>query len=248
MGDVTAGDGFSRRVFLARAGIVAAAAGLWQLTSLVDVEGPAQHALALEPDQVRDTINGLVAFVFPGDDEYSVAQGEDQERPGAIAAGTTDALIESLDRYLPAPYVGDSSGNHTVPLSGAVAGVLNTAALAVNPAASSGAFLSPFSRLSWEQKAHALRLLEEETGLPDHDLPQPLTRASGNTEFLAGILPAFAAFLAFTEWAVWDPDTRTLTERPVGWAHSGYQDGRLTPVEGWDEFHGYYQDRRSVES
>ena len=57
--------------------------------------------MAAELDLTRDTLNGLVAFVTPGDDPYSVAQGVATTGPGGIAAGATDAMIETLDRVVP---------------------------------------------------------------------------------------------------------------------------------------------------
>ena len=38
--------------------------------------------------------------------------------------------------------------------------------------------------------------------------------------------------------------SRTLRKRPVGWNHTGYQPHG--PVEGWDDFIGYYQGRQEV--
>jgi hypothetical protein len=242
--------GMNRRQFLARAGILGAVAALWQVPGLLSARGWADPAYAQEVDLVRDTLNGLVAFVWAGDDEYSLAQGDATDAPGAIAAGTTDAFIEALDNFLPAPDgpIDPLHNDMTVPLSGAIANLLNVVALTVNPAAAGAAFLSPFARLSLAEKAEVFRVLEEDTGAPDADLPQPFTRASGNFDFVAGILPGFVAFLAFSEQQMFDPETKTLTGRPVGWDHTGYQDDRTVPVEGWDELLGYYGGRRSADA
>jgi hypothetical protein len=243
-------SGMDRRQFLARAGMLGAAAVLWQVPGLLSARGWADPAYAQEADLVRDTLNGLVALIWPGDDEYSLAQGDATDRPGAIAAGTTEAFIEALDNFLPAPDgpLDPLHNDEAMPLSGAIANLLNVVALTVNPAASGGAFLSPFARLSLEEKAEVFRFLEEDTGAPDADLPQPFTRASGNFDFVAGILPGFVAFLAFSEQQVFDASTKTLTGRPVGWDHTGYQGDRTVPVEGWDEFLGYYAGRRSADA
>lgn len=217
---------------------------LAQVPELLKVRGWYDVAYAHDTDLVKDTFNGLVAFVLPGDDAYSVAQGEAADGPGAIAAGTTDALIANLDRFLPQP---DAPGanNETVPLSGAVANLLNVVALRVNPVAAGGAFPSPFARLSFAEKAEVFRILEEEAPTPGGELPQPFTQASGNFAFLAGILPVLVAFLAGTEQAVFDDRTRSLSGRPVSWQISGYQpDG---PVDGWDELKGFYQGRGRAE-
>jgi hypothetical protein len=246
----TTTGGLNRRQFLARAGILGAAAALWQVPGLLNVRGWADPAYAQEADLVRDTLNGLVALVWPGDDEYSVAQGDATDSPGGIAAGTTGAFIEALDTFLPAPDgpIDPLHNDQTVPLSGAIANLLSVVALTMNPAASGGSFLSPFARLSLAEKAEVFRFLEEDTGMPDADLPQPFTRASGNFQFVAGILPGFVAFLAFSEQQMFDPATKTLTGRPVGWDHTGYQGERTVPVEGWDELLGYYAGRRSADA
>jgi hypothetical protein len=237
-----------RRTFLARAGVLGAATALWQVPGLLRARGWYDVAYAQEPDLVRDTLNGLVAWVWPGDDPYSVAQGDSEPGPGAVAADTTSLLIESLDNFLPQPHIPGLTEDETMPLSGAIANLLNTVALTVNPVATGGQFPSPFARLSRAEKAEVFRFLEEDSGLPDADLPQPFSRASGNFEFVAGILPGFVAFLAFTEWHAFDPATRSLTTRPVGWDHSGYQGDRVVPAEGWDELQGYWQGHTEAES
>ena len=66
-------------------------------------------------------------------------------------------------------------------------------------------------------------------------------------QFVFGVLPGLVLFFAFSEIDVFDPATRTLVRRPVGWDHCGYLPGRMEPVEGWDDFQGYYQDRKEVE-
>ena len=60
--------------------------------------------------------------------------------------------------------------------------------------------------------------------------------------FLANGLLVLAALGGYSEWGVFDPETRRLTGRPAGWRASGY-----TPsADGWDEFKGYYQGRTEV--
>lgn len=225
----------SRRGFLARAGALAA---LSQVPSLLRRQGLLPEARAVEPDVVRDTFNGLVAFVVPGPDPYSRAQGEWSTTPGGIAAGATGFLVENLDGYLPRP--DDPAANDdTVPLSAAVATLLNALAVAVKPAASAGAFLSPFARLRSSDKAEVFRRMEA-LELGDGDLPEPFTASSGNLRFVAGALLEFAAYGSYGEWAVFDPGTRRLAGRPVGWDLSGYPG----VVDGWDELLGYYGGHR----
>ena len=67
---------------------------------------------------------------------------------------------------------------------------------------------------------------------------------AGAIELVGGALLEFASFGSHNEWAVLDPSGGTLRGRPVGWQLSGYQP--RGPVEGWDEFLGYYQNRTEV--
>lgn len=137
----------------------------------------------------------------------------------------------------------------TVPLSLPIAGMLNLVATSVNPAAVNGRFVSPFARLSYQEKAKVFEIIEtpasDLVSTLDVNLPEPLKDSvSGLLKFVGGALLEFASFGSYTEYAVFDPETKQLTGRPVGWQVTGYQpDG---PVEGWDEFIGYYQGRTEV--
>ena len=216
---------FTRRAFVHRAAVAAA---LSQLPAFLDQHGLLEEALAAETDLVKDTLNGFMAFVLPGDDEYSKAQGEFAAGPGAIGAGTLGPLMTALDDFVPASVGGVITT--TVPASGGVATLLNAFAQQVNPAAANGQFLSPFARLSFVEKAKALELFEKSV-------------ATENTEFkfVAGIAPGFVGFLALSEAGVRNPD-RSLRSKPVGWPLSKYQG----PSEGHAEFKGYYEKRRCV--
>ncbi len=221
------GDGgFQRRAFLAGAGGLTLSAALAALPAGLAKRGWIDEAAAAEPDLTRDTINGLVAFITPGDDEYSVAQGVSTKGPGGIAAGATGPIIETLDRAVPAPLVGGSTGA-TLPASGGVAQLLNNYATQVNPAASRGGFISPFARLSFEEKGEVFRRFESD----------PAWEGSAIRN-LSGLLPAFPAFITFSEAPVFEDGT--LTEEPLGWRITGYG-GRS---DGWDELKGYYGGRR----
>ena len=216
-------DAHSRRTFLTRAGMAGAAAALAQLPGFLAGKGWLEQALAAETDMTRDTMNGLVAFVVPGPDAYSKAQGQSSKTPGAIAAKTTDAVIELLDRF-----VGTSEGP-TLPSAGGVATLLNGYALQVNPAAAGGGFLSPFARLTFAEKVEVFRLFESET-------------EGSELRFVSGILLGAVGFLSHTEWGAYDFAKRRLTGTPVGWRTS-HDDG---VAEGRAELKGYYQGRREV--
>ena len=229
----------TRREFLASlGGLAAATAAVSTLPELLGHRGWWSAAYAEDADVVLDTYNGLAAMVWPGNDRYSVAQGESNGRPGAIAANAGRQTMIALDGIVPA---GDVGG--TVPLSGAVASAMNSVALQVNPSAAGGGFASPFARLSFADKVAVWRILEQDARPLSEGDP---TQTAGFLQNLFGVLPALVAFLAFSEVDVFDPHRRTLTVRPAGWDHCNYLPGRTEPVDGWDDLQGYYQDRREV--
>lgn len=246
----------NRRQFLARSGAISGFALLASvLPSILKVKGWDDPAYARNFDLVQDTFNGLAAFLLPGNDEYSVQQGETADGPGGVAAVGAAALIANLDRYLPSPQLNlpvlgvvGVPGLPTVPLSAAVANLLDALALTVNPVsldpiAPGGLSPSAFAHLSSADKAKVFQQLEG-LEVPDNSLPEPFTSVSGNLSFIAGIIPAFGAFLAGNEQGVFKASTRTLTGRPVSWQISGYQPNG--PVEGWPELKGYYKGRRKA--
>ncbi|WP_199435542.1 hypothetical protein [Qaidamihabitans albus] len=211
---------------------------------------PSDTPGAMEAGTTDFLIDALDNFV-PFPDQLAKPIG------AALATGLADTGIElpgtellpaelgTLDKALRALLESDA----TLPLSFPIAGMLNLLATQVNPLAVNGAFLSPFARLSYAEKARAFQLLEG----PDSDLvalldvrfPEPLKNSvSGLLKFVGGALIEFASFGSYTEYAVFDARNKQLTARPVGWELTGYQpDG---PVEGWDEFIGYYQGRTEV--
>ena len=281
---------YGRRAFLMRTGVIGAAIAFVDVPALVGARpagaaAPGLSDLAPIFDALSvDTMNGLVAFVVPGPDAYSVAQGASDVTPGGVAADGAAFMLHSLDNFYPVPQepllqlvqalttgINASlpalriplrldelvdeldkalqlllAGESTVPLSLLVALLLNFAATLVDPAAVNGDFLSPFSRLTFAQKAKAFQLLETEAAdvaaAIDSSLTEPVRDSiSGLIEFLAGALLEFAAFGSFGEFGVFDASTRTLTATPVGWTLSNYLVFAPSnrPVEGWDEFKGY---------
>ena len=219
--------GVSRRAFLQRAGVFGAALATVDLAALLDAHGLLDDARAQSTDLTVDTLSGLIAFVIPGNDPYSIAQGEKANGPGGIAAGGVEALIAGLDRYVP---VGSVSPDVSLPASGGVATLLNQYAQRVNPLATRGGFPSPFSRLSFAEKAQVFELFE---GDPTHE--------GTELRFVGGILPGFSAFVSFSEVAVRQPGHK-LAKRPVGWDIAKYGG----PAEGHPELRGYYRGHRSA--
>ncbi len=234
----------SRREFLSYCGgLAAASAAVSALPAVLGSRGWWSAAYAEDGDVVVDTYNGLGAMIWPGDDAYSKAQGEWNDGPGAVAANVGHHLVVALDGLVAQPYTALPLERSTVPLSGSLASVLNTVAVTVNPAATGGPFASPFACLSLADKAAVWRILEQDTRqVADRDP----TNSLGALQFLFGVLPALVAFYAFSEVDVFDPATKTVTRRPLGWDHTGFLEGRTAPVEGWDDFLGYYQGRREV--
>jgi hypothetical protein len=222
----------SRRSFLERAGRLGVVAALSPLPSIVSANGVrSTPGTAVPADVVRDTLSGVLAFMLPGDDAYSLAQGESAHGPGSIGAGTLEPFITVLDNYVPASLLGVK--DVTVPGSAVVTWFLNEIALQVNPLAAHGRFLSPFARLSFREKGEVFRRFEGE---------RTISNLEPELKFVAGILPASAAFMSFSEAGVYDPKTRRLRSEPLGSRISGYGGS----AEGHAEFKGYFQGRRSA--
>jgi hypothetical protein len=212
-----------------RAGVVGLAAAMAQLPALLDAKGLLPSALAQGDDVVGDTLSGLIAFILPGDDDFSRAQGDSTHEPGGLAAGTLPVFIRNLDAFVPVAIPG--AGTQTLPASGGVAMLLNRYAVEVNPAAASGQFVSPFARLSNAEKAEVFKRFESDASLDDTEV-----------KFVSGILFGFVAFLAWSEGGVIDPATRLPKSMPVGWTLSRYGG----PAEGYAELRGYYQGHRAA--
>lgn len=216
-------SGVSRRELLERATVLLAGAALLdRLPHALRVHGWLEDAYAAGPNLVEQTLNGLVAFIVPGKDRYSRVQGTASRTPGGIEAGTTPALIRTLDRFLPGP----------LPLSATAASILNEFAAQVDPASRHGTFASPFANLSFAKKARVFQSVE---ALP--------TETAGSIRFLVGNLPDLVAFLAYSEAGVYDPKRRRFRHRPVGWRlthYAGVADGRK-------ELKGYWQGRKAAD-
>ena len=167
----------SRRTFL---GNVALAAAKRDPSSTKFSREPRwlEAAQAASTDLVHDTFNGLLAFVVPGPDGYSVSQGVTTSEPGGVGAGVTDVLITTLDGSTP----------FLPQFSATVAAVLNGLARVVKPF-SPGTFISPFARLSFAEKAAVFQIMD----------------ATHSLKPLAGVLPALVAAFCYSEGS---PSTR----------------------------------------
>jgi len=159
--------------------------------------------------------------------------------PSVVTIGLVDDAVQFI-----------VENDTAAPLSLPVALLLNYVATVVNPLSLNGAFLSPFARLSFADKARALEQIETSqsqlVALLDTRVPQPLQASvSGLLKFLGGALYEFAAFGNVGETQKYDPKTRTVIGRPVGWQLTGFLPDNQ-PGDGWDDLLGYYQDRREV--
>jgi hypothetical protein len=159
--------------------------------------------------------------------------------PASVTLGMLDNAVSAI-----------LANNETAPLSLPVALLLNYVATVVNPLSLKGPFLSPFARLSFADKAKALEMIESSqsqlVALVDGQIPEPLKDSvSGLLKFFGGALYEFAAFGNVGESQKFDPQTRTVTGRPVGWQLTGFLPDNQ-PGDGWDDLIGYYQDRREV--
>lgn len=217
----------SRRTFLGRTAALAAAA---QLPLVLGPKGLLERAEALDLDVARQALEGLAAYVLPGNDPYSVAQGVTAPGPGGVGAGAVAPLVAMLDRFIAASAVG--ADRTTVPVSTATALLLDDFAQQVDPL-SRGPFVSPFARLSDADKARALQRFDED---------QVVARAVGELRYVSAVLLPVLAFMAFSEAPAYDPATRTLRRTPVGWDIAGY----TGPAHGHAEFGGYFQGRKRV--
>jgi len=196
-----AGD-LSRRAFVGRAALLAAAA-LAPLPRAAERAGLVAAAAAAAPDAVvLATLDGVAAYVVPGNDRHSTAQGISTARPGGVAARGGEGLRATLE----------AAGPGTVD---AAVAVLNGLARAVDPGADARAGAlgldAPFAALSFAAKEEVFARLSRS--------PEDVLRRLG------AILPAIAAFVSYSEFGVLGQDAA----EPVGWALTGYEgiaDGR----------------------
>ncbi len=138
----------SRRGFLRHPLTLAAAACLAPVGEVLRERGWLGAASAATVDFVHDTLNGLIAFVVPGPDAYSVGQGVSTAEPGGLDANVTDVLIQTLDLAQP---------EQPNPPSVQVAVLLNQVSQAM--------FGKPFSGLLFAQKVAVFGYLESQPAL-----------------------------------------------------------------------------------
>lgn len=170
-----------------------AAALLVRLPDLARVGGWLDDAYAASAPGVRQTFEGLVAYVVPGPDRYSRQQGQRSRTPGGVATGGADVLIRTLDRFIVS----------RPPFSVTVAAFLD----GLSPQRR-GPFRSRFANLTFRQKR---AVLDAMVGSSEEAI-----------RFLGGNLPGLAAFSCYSEAGAFDRRRRRLRRRPVGWRLSSY--------------------------
>jgi hypothetical protein len=166
----------SRRSFVGQTLATGVFAAIVQARGYLDGKGWLPTLDAATPGLLRDTINGLLAFVVPGPDPHSVQQGLTTVEPGGVDAGVVDAVIATLDGTTP----------FLPGFSSIVAATLNAIAQAINPASASTPG-SPFAHLSYPEKAAVFQIMDATDALKP----------------LAAILPAFVAYFVFSSPLGW---------------------------------------------
>jgi hypothetical protein len=175
------------------------------------------------------------------------ALGDVRLPPPARAVPLDRARAVPLDRALAVLLDSDE----VVPLSLAIALLLNFLATQVSAESVDGMFLSPFARLTFAEKAGVLERLEDPA--PElvariaAETPEAIRPAiAGQLAYVGGVLFVLPAIATYIDWLAFDRRTKTMLNHPTSWRLTGFQpDG---PVEGWDDHQGYYQDRQRLES
>jgi hypothetical protein len=199
-------------------------------TVLLGVPAGAAAALAVGSspavagdDYPAQAFKALAAYVVPGDDGYSVQQGLTAARPGGVAAGTDVMLRETYDRAIAIGVAPAFAVN--LPGAAGIALLLDVFTHARFPQVPAGPFQHPFANLRHDQKALVLADLDTEQLLEDSVIG-----------YAFGTVITLGAFGCYGERGVYDPATRTLRARPVGWQLS--QDDGVS--DGWPELRGYW--------
>lgn len=154
-------------------------------------------------------------------------------------------ILENLDRTFTELLEGEVSNSVLVAL------LVNLAATRVSGSID-GPFPSPFANLTWEQKAQVFEELESYHSW----LKRAITWAIPNRDYreaAPGVLNSLIAFMlrisgfgSYCEFAVFNPATREVVQRPLGWVLSQYAPDAPPSGIGSDDFIGYFQGRRSV--
>ncbi len=179
-------------------------------------------------------------------------------RAGVIGKFQYQHQKEMLDRVDQAffNWLSSSAPKQGLPLTLFSATLLNLISAVINPRSVKQGFFQGFASLSWRQKARVFMLLEAKpeklVKLIWGDTQSPVGRLIvGNLRFLPGALLQLACSASYVEPPLLiDFTDLSLIARPPGWDFAGYQiddtGPRLKPVDGWDDFMGYFEGRTEV--
>lgn len=173
--------------------------------------------------------------------------------PASVISALPLALRATVTNYGALLTAGLGANNATLPLAPFIAALLNWLAITVRPSSIAGPFLTPFPRLTWQEKGEVWRRFEifvpdyfspgsATSILPVAQYPDVVRTLPGLLDYASGAVLEIGAMGCYCEWHVFDYATRRPFARPVGHLLSNYKG----PAEGWDEFRGYYQGRRSA--
>lgn len=210
-----------RRHLLLGAGALAAGAAIplsW---------APPAEALADIGRKTVETMDALVALVFPGDDAYSRAQGASREGPGGVAAGGGRDLQRTLDEALPVPIVGTIA---SLPAAAAIAVIVDFYTVTtVN--APWRPFATRFANCALRDKIRILQRLDQDPiwiGTP--------------IKYAINALPTLAALTAYGEGRLIDRGSTpyAVTAAPPSWQVSGWEgpsagEPELVSYTFWDQ-------------
>jgi hypothetical protein len=216
--DAAAGGGLVRRSLLI---------GVPTTVALAALPSPVARAASGE-DYVTQGLNGVVAYVVPGEDGYSRQQGLTAPYPGGVAAGAGRALAHTYDQAVEVAIAPALAIN--LPGAQGVSLLLALFTAWRYPSAS-GPFDHPFANLRHAQKGAVLADLDRQ----EFWQATPLGYALGT-------LVTLAAFCSFAEAGVYDRARGSLARWPVGWTLARYRG----VSDGWPELLGYWQGRTSV--
>lgn len=203
--------------------------------------GGIDRVIPLPPQFMNQLLEGIGGYLNAAPlsipDDAAASLGENGE-------WILENLDASLSQYL----------ENEVPNSIMLALLLNLVANQVIEQPGTGPFVAPFSNLTWEQKGRVMAALDGDNSWLKDALQWSISDQTFR-EAAPGVLQTFisfviriASFASYNEFAVFDPENLTVTQRPLGWVLSGYLPDAPPIPDGGDDFIGYYQGRRSVDN
>ncbi|MFC4258226.1 hypothetical protein ACFOZ5_04165 [Marinobacter lacisalsi] len=203
--------------------------------------GGIDRVVPLPPRFMNQLLAGIGAYL----DAAPLAIPDDA---AATLGENGEWILENLDASL-SQYLEEE-----VPNSIMLSLLLNLVANQVIEQPGTGPFIAPFSNLTWEQKGRVMAALDGEGSwlknalqwtIADRDFREA---APGVLQTFVSFVIRIASFASYNEFAVFDPENLTVSQRPLGWVLSGYEPDAPPLPDGGDDFIGYYQGRRSADN